>query len=194
MNQNFRRLGFVTALLLALLCPLAAQEKPAPAEFDNLWVPGLSAGIFAPFNNAALFTGGSLRFDLLYGLDSKRPDAFAADRGRWEIFLDVGLYGDLSTIRPEHELLYLWMLGFNMSFETPGTLARNFLIPYIGLELGGISTSLRGSGFATMPLLGLNIISLPNCSLSLDGALLLNTLAFSDLLGLMVRANLNFTF
>lgn len=198
---------------LVLLCPLAlgAQTgsdsntitealppspppKPAPTEFDTLWVPGFSGGIIVPFSGNALYTGGAIRFDLLYGLDSRRPDAFFADRGRWEIFADIGLYGNVLTTQATTELLYVWMLGFNLSLETPSTLSRNFLIPYIGFELGGITSSTRGSGFASLPILGLNIFSLPNCTLSVDGALMLNTLAFQDYLGMVVRANLNFTF
>ena len=209
-NLHPRLLTLCLSVLL-MLCPLAlgAQSsgetergalpppppvKPVPSEFDTLWVPGFSGGVLVPFHDTGLFAGGSIRFDLLYGLDSKRRDAFFADRGRWEIFADIGLYGNTANNRPSTELLYLWMLGFNLSLETPSTLARNFLIPYIGFELGGITSSTRGSGFSSMPIVGLNLISLPNCTLSVDGALMLNTLAFEDYLGMMVRANLNFTF
>jgi len=194
MQNRMLRIALLSLVVVTLSAlTLGAQDKPAPKEFDNLWVPGLAGGVFIPFNNTGLYAGGSFRFDLLYGLDSQRPDSFWADRGRWEIFADVGLYGDVSNRNPGHDLLFLWQLGFTISLETPASLQRNFLIPYMGLSMGGLTSTAHGTGLVAMPTLGINIISLPNCNFSLESSLLLNTIAFDEYLGLMVRANLNFT-
>ena len=165
------------------------QGQGPKTQISNSLVPGLQGGGFYLFRDGVFYWGGEARFDFSYMLDRNRKNARASDRGRSEVYVEVGLY---YADRSDANFLFQYLVGFNVSFETPGVLGRNFFIPYLGLAAGGTTIQDRGTGFTAMPVLGVNIVSLERFSLSLEGGLLLTTVAFEEFLAL--KANLAMVF
>jgi len=162
-------------------------------EFDNSMVPGVSGCVMTFFGaGRPLFVGGSLRFDLLYTLKKSDPDASFLDRGRNELYLDIGFYGSIPEGAANTVFLFHYLIGVTTSFETPRSMDREFLIPYVGIELGGIYIQDLGNGFLVVPVIGLNIVTLPFLTVSLDTGLILNTVSFMDYLGLRNEIHVNF--
>jgi len=191
--MNFRRIFFIIILMLIFLINSFPGEKQT-MEFYNQGFPGFTGGFCYFFESGAVYAGGSFRFDLLYGIDRNRPQSSYIDRGRWEVYIDVGLFGRVIPESENFDLFFQYLVGFTTSFETPKTLKRNFLIPYIGLEFGGICIKDTGNGLMVSPTSGINLISFPGMTLSIDTSLLLSTIAFYDFLGMETTVNLNFIF
>ncbi len=194
------RISIIIVLCLSgLSMSIAAQDKPQDRsvsghqDFYNIWVPGVSSG-FCYFWDAPdpYFAGGSFRFDIIYALDQSNPYAPLIDRGRIELYLDVGLFSSIPDQGDPEILLFKYVLGINTSFETPRILDRAFFIPYIGIELGGIFISGEGNGFQAVPVIGINLITLPGLTLSVDSGLMFNTVAFEKYLGIRTELHLNF--
>ncbi len=186
--MTFRRKFKLAGLAMCLFAVAAfgqeaatGQDRGPETEISNSMVPGFQGGGFYLFRDRALYWGGEVRFDFSYLLDRNRPNARASDRGRTEVYAEVGLY---YSDRSDARFLFQYLVGFNVSFETPSVLARNFLIPYLGLAAGGTTIQDRGTGFTAMPILGFNIVSLERFSLDLETGLLLTTVAFEEFLAL----------
>ena len=168
------------------------QKNIVPIEFYNQGFPGFTGGVYYIIDNNKLYFGGTFRFDLLYGIDINRVNATFIDRGRWEVYLDIGLYGHFFSGHETVHLIFQYLIGFSTSFETPRSLMRDYLIPFIGIELGGICIEDTGNGFAAIPFLGINLFSYPNITMSLETGILLNTVDLNNYLGLRGKLNLNF--
>ena len=183
---------FFIIILIFLPClSLHAEQTPEDA-FQNMMLPGLSGGCYYFIFTETLYYGGAFRFDILYGLESNRKNSSWADRGRWEVYIDVGLFSSTENEEGDYQLLFRYVLGFSLSFETPKLLTRNYLIPYMGLGFGGIYIRETGNGFCVSPFLGINLFSYPNWSLSLETSLFLPTIAFDEFFGICPQINLNF--
>jgi hypothetical protein len=169
------------------------QTTQPDDEFDNALVPGASGCVMTFFGaGRPLMVGGSLRYDLLYTLEKSNPDASFLDRGRNELYLDIGFYGSIPTGPASPVFLFHYLVGLTTSFETPRSMDRAFLIPYMGIELGGIYIQDVGHGFLAVPVLGLNIVTTPSVTVSIDTGLILNTASFMDYLGLRNEIHVNF--
>jgi hypothetical protein len=195
------KINSIISLIFVIGCvcqlPVFAQDQGSSrsAENYNIWVPGFSGGFYY-FSNTSehYFAGGSFRFDIVYALEKNKQKATFAERGRNELYLDIGLFSSIPENGTTSTLLFRYLLGIVTSFETPKTLNREWLVPYIGIELGGIYIGGEGNGFMAVPILGLNILTLPSMTLSIDTGLLLNTVAFEKYLGLRTELHLNFVF
>jgi hypothetical protein len=195
--NGLRLVCMTIAFLIARPALLCAQDQgssaPGSSEMYNVLVPGASCGIITFFGEGTpIYAGGALRFDLVYSLSRNQPRASIVERGRNELYVDIGLYGSIPARGEETLLLFRYVLGFTTSFETPRSLARNFLVPYIGLELGGIYIQGEGNGFLAVPVLGINLLTLPTFTMSIDTGLILNTIAFERFLGLRSELHVNF--
>lgn len=168
-------------------------SAPGSSEIYNVIVPGGSAGVITFFKEGSpIFAGGSMRYDLAYGLSKNQPTASFVERGRSEVYVDIGLFGSLPTDGSPTVLLFRYIIGLTTSFETPRSLNRNFLVPYMGIELGGVYIEGAGNGFMAIPVLGLNIVTLPTFTMSMDTGLIFNTVSFTQYLGLRSELHINF--
>ncbi len=190
-----RAFSALAALALAMAAALAAAEEGRmPMEFVNLWVSGPGADALWTFQGGDAYWGGSARFDALYALDAGRADATPRDRGRTEAYIVASLLAREYFPSSRDGMIFLYGAGFNLAFEGPSVLERDFLIPYLGLEACGMTVEGRGTGFAALPVLGIAVISKSRFSLDLEGALLLSSLSVSDFLGIRARLSCLFAF
>jgi hypothetical protein len=187
-------IGIAISAVLALGGAYADDQAGIPGNlsFENSGLPGFTGGGLYLFNSQQIYAGGTVRFDFFYTLDEDRKNATIIDRGRSEIYIAVGMYAALPERPDGANLAFDYVFGFNLAFETPNIMQRNFLIPYIGLEIGGMYVQVFGNSFIVCPILGINLISLPTCTLSIETGLLLATAAFDQLLGLRPRVTFNF--
>ncbi len=194
-RMGLRARAALAALAFAAVAALAAAEdRQMPVEFVNLWVSGPGADVLWTFQGGDAYWGGSVRFDALYTLDAGRADATERDRGRTEAYIVASLLARRYFPSSRDGMIFLYGAGFNLAFEGPSVLRRDFLIPYLGLEACGMTVEGRGTGFAALPVLGLAIFSKPRFSLDLEGGLLLSTLSISDFLGIRARLSCLFAF
>lgn len=182
--------------LITLAAPIGLHaEETAPQSgfsFENTGLPGFTGGVLYLFNSQRVYAGGTIRFDFFYSVDENRKDATIIDRGRSEIYIAVGLYAAVPERADGVNLVFDYVFGFNLAFETPRIMQRHFLIPYLGLEFGGMYIQAVGNTFMVCPLIGINIVSLPTFTLSIETGLLLSTAAFDEFLALRPRLTLNF--
>jgi hypothetical protein len=179
------------AAFLSMAMPGYAQSQQTGTSFANLWVPGVQAGaLWVPTRDAWL-PGASLRFDVSYSLDVGRPGAGYADRARWEGYLCFGLYGELG---PTTDFAFLWTTGLTIALETPASTDRTWMLPYLGFEIGGMTTSYSGTGFVAIPLAGVALYSSPRFSLSMEAGAMLFAAALDRYLGPILRLNAIFVF
>jgi hypothetical protein len=193
MKPKRSTIGFIGGCLLFFVLGFSVfgQDQSVKKEFSNSFVPGFQGGGIYLFRDQVFYWGGEVRFDFSYNLDTQRPTARAIDRGRSEIFVSAGLY---YAPRSDARFLCQYLIGFAVSFETPNALSRNFLIPCLGLAVGGITIADRGTGFSALPFFALNIVSLERFSLGLETGLLLSTMAFEEFLALKTNLALMFVF
>ncbi|MBN1522889.1 MAG: hypothetical protein JW904_00290 [Spirochaetales bacterium] len=156
-------------------------------NIENPMSPGFQGGGYYLLNSGDMYFGGEMVFDIFYGLQrSKRSDR-TLERARSEVFISVGFYyGD----RPDAEYFFHYLMGFNISFESSANISRNFLVPYMGVSVGGITIKDRGSAFVTIPTMGINIISMKAISLNVEGGLLCSLVGFDEFLAVKASATL----
>lgn len=193
-SKNIMKKLMISAIFIIIHFSLYSevQSSEVMTEFYNQGFPGFTGGAYYMLDSSKLYWGGTFRFDLTYGLYRNNPDAALEDRGRWEIYLDVGLYGHFFSGHETVHLIFQYLIGFSTSFETPRSLLRDYLIPYIGIELGGICIEDTGNGFTSVPFLGINLFSYPDITMSLETGVLLNTIDLNNYLGVRGKINLNF--
>jgi hypothetical protein len=191
-----RKLTLCISILLLFSYALVFGDTQEPAvknlSFENSGLPGFTAGVLYLFNSQRIYTGGTVRFDFFYTVDEDRKNSTFVDRGRSEIYIAVGMYAATPQRSDGVNLVFNYVFGFNLSFETPGIMQRNFLIPYIGLEIGGMYIQTIGNAFIVCPIIGINLVSLPTVTLSIETGLLLSTVDFDEFLSLRPQLALNF--
>ncbi len=154
------------------------SESIRPVKFTSLIVPAFTAGTIHLINLPDVYAGGAIRYTIIYGLDINPKDTSIWTKGRYEIYLEFGLYRglhpDIST-----QSVFQYLMGINLAFESPRSLNRQWLIPYFGATLGGIyydkSFAVIGSGLNFNPLFGVAILSLPNLSINFQTSLLISS-------------------
>jgi hypothetical protein len=93
---------FSLVLFLALSATGFSQSQgssaPGSSEMYNMVVPGMSAGVITFFKGESpIYVGGSIRYDLIFSLEKNKPTASFIERGRSEVYIDIGLFGSIPT-------------------------------------------------------------------------------------------------
>lgn len=158
-------------MFLALTCLFTVQvfaqnapdsKKRQPESFENFLMPGLGYVVHFPQNtNLGIFHGPSIEF-VFYTQAEDRLQGPSHFRlySRFNL-----LYSTQDSIKG----MLIYGIGGSFSFER--VIYRKFMIPYFGLELGGVSQSnVGGSAFQVTPILGLHLYSDENVSVNLYGA------------------------
>ena len=104
----------------------------------------------------------------------------------------VKTYGNLSIMTSRNEKandIFLSNLGLNMSFE--GKTNRAYILPFFGLELGGLFQ--RGfKTFQFTPLIGVQLISTKNILWNIHTGYQYTTKRFDEYSGYTLSSTLNF--
>lgn len=157
------------------------HEVVVKDDWEAFFLPGASYSVYAPRGaGAGLYHGPS--FELLLGAWIHRNERRGPSHGR--VYANVGVLESTAGTDAVSAAL-----GFDLSIERNPR--RSFLIPYFGLEVGGLFRQTAVSVAAFTPALGLHLYSSRNVMLNLSGGYLFPTARIDELLGYTGRVSID---
>ncbi len=156
-------------------------------DFDIHFQPGVGYSYFAPKASDSLGNFRGLVFEYLIWAGVRQNE----DRGpsHTRIYAKINLMqSDKSGVSD----MFMYGGGMNFSFERNPK--RSYLIPYFGIELGGISQAKVGTTFQMTPLLGAHLIARRNIFVNLHGGYVYPVNDFDKLQGYFAQLGVNFSF
>ncbi len=167
----------------AIKCWLnVGQDK---SNFEAFFMPGLGYTFYSPKgqDSTGLFNGIAVNY-LIYTkmYQNNKPGPSI-----------VRFYTKFSIVKSDKSDitdLFCYLLGLSFSFEKNPQ--RNFLVPYFGLEFGGLSQKQFGTTGQFTPTLGLHIVAKKNLFINLQGGYVYPITNFDNLQGIFMEAGLNF--
>jgi hypothetical protein len=146
-------------------------------------VPGVCYSAYFPTSgDYGSFHGVCAKY-LIYSWISRRDNPLPG-HGRFYAALDL-----LFSTEPDVSEMLTYALGLDLSFE--GGAKRRFLIPYYGLEMGGMYQKSIRSLFQFTPVLGIHIFADDGVFVSLGAGYLLPTYKLEELHGPRVNLGAN---
>ncbi len=206
MQKSRFLVAFALLLCACAPCSLSAQGLDSiPAEptnevytytrpkykLGNEWMsyvsPGAGYSVYVPlaYDSMGIFSGVSTQFiwlSLNNNDNDRAPSCFQ-------------LYTRLSIMNSSKDAiggLISYTTGGVFSFER--SVKRAFVIPYFGIELGGLNQRGAGGGFQIAPVVGFQLFSSPFVMLHVQAGYNYTTRDFDKLSGLQANAGLNFFF
>jgi|GEM_PF-1538272 len=150
-------------------------------DWHGFFLPGISYSFYLPRGaDQGLYHGPA--FELVLGGWINKNEDHGPSHGR--VYASIGYLESTAGTDAVSAAL-----GFSLSVERNPT--RSFLIPYFGLETGGIFRQNAVSVAQFTPSLGIYIWSGRNVFLNVSGGYLFPTARIDDLLGYTARASLN---
>lgn len=203
-----RFLRALLALYVACLLPaqLSAQVDSLPApepepeiythekpkyklgdEWASYISPGAGYSIYVPAarDSMGIFAGISTQFIWLSfnnNDNDRAPSCF-------QLYTRIAI---LNSNKDSIGGLISYTTGGVFSFEKH--VRRAFVVPYFGIELGGLNQRGAGGGFQIAPVLGLQLFSSPYVMLHVQAGYNYTTRDFDKLSGIQANAGLNFFF
>ncbi len=153
--------------------------------FDNYFQPGAGYSFYAPKASDSLgrFSGVVIEYLIWAGVRQNE------DRGPSH----TRLYTKINILKSDKNNvsdMFMYGAGLNFSFERNPK--RSYLIPYFGIELGGISQRNIGSTFQMTPLLGVHLLARRNIFVNLHGGYVYPINDFERLQGYFGQLGINF--
>lgn len=178
-------------IIFALACLYANAQptdnkKSKDSEFDSKFMPGGGYGIFIPKGKDSLGTLSGALVEFLFYSHVAQNDDFGPSH--------VRLYGKLNILKSDKKNIsdfFLYGIGLDMSIEKNPK--RNFLIPYFGLEMGGISNRTLNTSLQFTPTLGIHLVSKQNIYLNVQAGYMYPVKNFDIVRGTSLQAGLNFS-
>jgi hypothetical protein len=165
-------------LLMALLFSITAFSQKAVKvnmnpvnDWESFMVPGVGYGAYMPrdWQTAGIFHGVTTEFTF-YTLNrpAYKGPAYLRTYGQFTL---------MQSTEGKGTNLFSYGAGICLSFERE--IKRKAMVPYFGIEMGGMHRTDAGGAFQFMPTLGINLIATKNVTWYLQG-------------GYMYAANKNF--
>lgn len=153
-------------------------------EKNDYFMPGAAFDLYQPRNNEiGAFYGPSVEF--VFYSRSKNSYSNRSGPSRIKSYGKIGILN--STFQDSSDLLMV-SAGLNLSFESKTN--RNFLLPYFGLDIGGLyGNSLRTFQFT--PHLGVQFVSTRNLVWSGQAGYLYSVKSFDQYSGYSFKTSLN---
>lgn len=150
-------------------------------DWEGFFMPGASYSLYAPRGpDEGVFHGPA--FELLIGGWIHRNEDRGPSHGR--VYATIGLLQSTVDVDAVSAAL-----GFDLSIERNPS--RSYLIPFFGLEAGGLFRQGAPSIAQFTPSLGVHLFTGRNLFLNVSGGYLFPTARIDDLLGYTARASLN---
>jgi hypothetical protein len=156
-------------------------------DFDVHFQPGVGYSYYSPKASDSLgnFSGMVIEYLIWAGVRQNE------DRGpsHTRVYAKINL---LKSDKSGVSDMFMYGGGLNFSFERNPK--RGYLIPYFGVELGGISQSKVGSTFQITPLLGAHLVARKNIFVNLHGGYVYPVNDFEKLQGYFAQLGVTFSF
>lgn len=132
----------------------AERASTSADEWTSFFLPGVGYSMYSPRDNARTIFHG-LNLELVIAAWIHRNDNRGPSHGR--VYINAELLNATGIKVP---LMFAYSAGVTLSFERNPQ--RTWLIPYYGVELGGIVHNDLGAYFQTTPYAGAHLFSNPN--------------------------------
>jgi hypothetical protein len=154
-------------------------------NFDERFMPGIGYGYYLPAKSDSIgaFHGISVKY-LIFRKVSQNTNPGPS---HLDFYAKFNL---LNSMEDNISQVFIYSLGLDLSFEKNPK--RFFLIPYFGLELGGLSQKSYGTTIQFTPTVGFHIYSKKNISIDLTTGYVYPVRNFETLAGWYSDICLNF--
>lgn len=155
-------------------------------NYNTAFMPGLAYTFYRPkvADSLGNFHGVTVEY-LFYGSVHQNDDAGPSH---------VRFYGKLNILQSDKENInafFMYGLGLDMSIERNPK--RTYLIPYFGLEAGGMTAKKYGTTLQFTPTLGVHLLSRKNIFINLHGGYMYPIRNFDTLQGWTGQIGVNFS-
>lgn len=163
----------------------AAKAEHEKRNFDTYFMPGLAYTYYQPQASDSIgqFRGVSVEYLLLAHV--AQNDTYGPSHVRLYAKLNI-----LNSSREQFQPIFMYGLGVDLSLERNPN--RTFLIPYFGLEMGGMSQRQWGGSFQFTPTLGIHFLSKKTLFVNAHGGYVYPVRNFDLLRGWFVQGGFNF--
>jgi hypothetical protein len=154
-------------------------------DFDTWFMPGLAYSYYQPklSDSIGFFSGLAVEY-LIYAKVAQNDNPGPSH---------VRIYSKLNILKSSEaniSSLFMYSLGLGLSLEKNPK--RTFLVPYFGLEFGGMSQKEFGKSVQFTPTFGIHILSRKNIFINIHGGYVYPIRNFETLQGWFGEAGLNF--
>ena len=161
------------------------KENYDKINYETTFMPGIGYTFFQPkaSDSIGLFTGIAVEY-LIFAKVSQN-DKRGPSHIRFYTKLNI-----LNSNKKDINSMFSYALGLDLSIEKNPK--RSFLIPYFGLEFGGLSQKKFGTCIQFIPTLGIHILSKKNIFINLHTGYVYPVSNFEMLQGWFGQAGINF--
>jgi hypothetical protein len=159
----------------------AYQQK----NFETWFMPGLAYTYYQPKSTDSIGYFSGLTVEYLIYAKVEQNDGRGPSHVRWYSKLNI-----LKSSKSDINSMFMYTLGLDLSLEKNPK--RSYLIPYFGLEFGGMSQKQFGSTIQFTPTLGIHLLAKKNIFINVHGGYVYPVSNFETLQGWFGQAGLNF--
>jgi hypothetical protein len=154
-------------------------------NFQTYFMPGLAYAVFQPKATDSLGQFSGLTVEYLIYAKVEQNDESGPSHFRFYSKLNI-----LQSTKSSINSMFMYTAGIDLSLEKNPK--RSFLIPYFGLEFGGLSQKQLGTTVQFTPTFGIHLLSKKNLFINVHGGYLYPIANFETLQGWFGQAGLNF--
>jgi len=177
---------FLTLILNVSFAQTTVDGVPEDnRNFDRFFMPGLGYTYYQPkgVDSIGRFSGVSIEYLIYAG--SKQNDESGPSHVRFYAKLNI-----LNSDKEDISSMFMYTMGLDLSLEKNPK--REFLIPYFGLEFGGLSQKQLGGSLQFAPTLGVHILAKKNLFIGTRAGYVCSLSDFETLQGWFGQATVNF--
>ncbi len=154
-------------------------------SYETAMMPGFSYNMLFPNNSDSLGFFQGLGIEYLFYAKVSQNDKPGPSHVRF--------YGRLNILNSSRKDIindaFAYTLGLDLSLEKNPK--RSFLVPYFGIEAGGISQKQLGNTLQFTPTFGIHLLSRKNIFASVQGGYMYPVSNFEELRGYTAQASIN---
>lgn len=162
-----------------------AKKAYEKSNFETWFMPGLGYTYYFPKGNKNIGAFSGLTVEYLIYADVDQNDNPGPSHVRFYSKLNI-----LKSDKTDVDGIFMYTLGLDLSLEKNPN--RNWLIPYFGLEMGGLSQKTYGSCLQFTPTFGVHALSRKNLFINLHGGYVYPLRNFEVLQGWYGQLGVNF--
>ncbi len=155
-------------------------------DFETWLMPGLFYTYYKPVRSDSIGTFSGFGVEYLFYSYIRDTKGQGPSHLRW--------YGKLSLMqssKKDYGSLFNYTVGLDMSLERNPK--RRVMVPYFGLEVGGLSHKLLGNTLLLQPTFGVHVLSKENLFINTQAGYFCPLNNFEYLRGYSLSASVNFT-
>ena len=154
-------------------------------NFETWFMPGLSYTFYQPKGSDSTGSFSGIAVNYLIFANMAQNNNPGPSHLRFYTKLSI-----MKSSKKDINDLFCYSIGLSLSFEKNPK--RSYLVPFFGLEFGGLSQSQWGTTGQFTPTLGVHIISKRNLFINLQGGYVYSITKFDMLQGLFMEFGINF--